>query len=187
MSARGCGSECRAARGGAAGAALLEALIAVAVVITITTSIALLIARSRQAVWAAGTQSSAVAAAQQKLEQLAALEWRVDGAGIRHSDDSTDLSLDPPAAGGAGLQSTPADSLDRNIPGAVDFLGADGTWRGGGSEPPPDTTFVRRWSIARYAADPDDTLVLTVLVVPLAGTARHGAARLQTMRTRIAR
>ena len=187
MSARSCGLECQAAREGAAGAALLEALIAVAVVIAITTSVALLIVRSRQAVWAAGAQSSAVAAAQQKLEQLAALEWRVDAAGTRHSDASTDLSLDSPAAGGTGLQSTPVDSLDRNVPGAVDFLGADGTWRGGGSEPPPDTTFVRRWSIVRYAADPDDTLVLTVLVVPLAGTAWHGAARLQTIRTRIAR
>jgi hypothetical protein len=187
MAARDGGGESGSGAAGAAGAALLEALIAVAVVVAITTSVALLIVRSRQAVWAAGAESSAVLAAQQKLEQLAALEWRVDAAGTRHSDASTDLSGDSPAAGGRGLQSTPVDSLDRNVAGAVDFLGADGTWRGGGSEPPPDTTFVRRWSIVRYAADPEDTLVLTVLVVPLAGTAWHGAARLQTVRTRIAR
>ena len=171
----------------AAGAALLEALVAVAVVVTITTGVALLIVRARQAVWAAGTHSSAAIAAQQKLEQLAALEWRIDARGGRSSDVSTDLSVDPPTAGGTGLQPTPADALDRNVPGCADFLDADGNWRAGGGAPPSGATFVRRWSIARYPADPDDTLVLTVVVVPLASAARHTSARLQTIRTRMAR
>ena len=169
---------------------MLEALIAVAVVITITTGVALLIVRSRQAVWAGGTQSSAVVAAQQKLEQLAALEWRIDAGGTRSSDFSTDLSVDPPATGatgGTGLRATAADALDRNVPGCADFLGADGTWRAAGGAPPSGATFVRRWSIARYPADPDDTLVLTVVVVPLAVSGRHTSARLQTIRTRTAR
>jgi hypothetical protein len=165
----------------------VEALIAVAVVIAITTGVALLIVRSRQAVWAAGTQSAAVVAAQQKLEQLAALEWRIDARGARSSDYSTDLSVDPPAAGGTGLQPTAADALDRNLPGCADFLAADGTWRAAGATPPSEAAFVRRWSIARYPADPDDTLVLTVVVEPLAGGGRHTSARLQTIRTRTAR
>jgi hypothetical protein len=165
----------------------VEALIAVAVVIAITTGVALLIVRSRQAVWAAGAQSLMVAAAQQKLEQLAALEWRVDASGARYSDTSTDLSIDPPAPGGTGLQETPADSLDRSVPGCADFLDADGSWRGGGADPPSAAAFVRRWSIVRYRPDLEDTLVLTVEVVPLAGGARLSSVRLQTIRTRTAR
>jgi hypothetical protein len=165
----------------------VEALIAVAAAIAITTGVALLIVRSRQAVWVAATQSSAVVAAQQKLEQLAALEWRIDAGGARSSDFSTDLSVDPPAASGTGLQATAADVLDRNVPGCADFLGVDGTWRASGAAPSSGATFVRRWSIAPYPADPVDTLVLTVVVVPLGGGGRHSSARLQTIRTRTAR
>lgn len=173
------------------GSSLVEALTAAAVIITISTGVALLIVRSTRAIWIAGVQSAAVIAAQQKLEQLTALEWRTDVAGIRRSDQSTDLSVDPPASSGSGLQSSPSGSLDRNIPGFADFVGRDGHWRGRGSAPVPGTAFVRRWSISAHPRDPADTLVLTVVVLPVAegpGAAMHPAAvRLQTIRTRTAR
>jgi hypothetical protein len=168
------------------GSSLPEALIAVAVVVAITTGVAHLIVRSRQAVWSAGTQSAAVAIAQQKLEQLSALEWRVDAGGIERSDRTSDLSGDPPGPGGSGLQLSPADSLDRNVPGFSDFLGSEGDWRGRGAEPAPGTAFIRRWSIAPYSRDSADTLVFTVVVVLPAGGPRP-AARLQTIRTRTVR
>jgi hypothetical protein len=173
------------------GSSLVEALTATAVVITICTGVALLIVRSTRAIWTTGAQSVAVVAAQQKLEQLSALEWRTDAAGVRRSDLSSDLSVDPPDAGGSGLQPSPADSLDRNTPGFADFVGHDGQWRGRGSAPTPGTAFVRRWSVVACPRNPADTIILTVVVLPVAdaaGRATHPAAiRLQTIRTRTAR
>jgi hypothetical protein len=168
------------------GSSLPEALIAVAVVVAITTGVAQLIVRSRQAVWSTGTQSAAVAIAQQKLEQLSALEWRVDARGVKRSDRISDLSIDPPGTAGSGLRASPDDSLDRNAPGFSDFLGPEGDWLGRGADPAAGTAFIRRWSIAPYSRDPGDTLVLTVVVVLPAGGARP-AARLQTIRTRTMR
>jgi len=173
------------------GSSLLEALTAAAVIITISTGVALLIVRSARAIWTAGVASAAVVVAQQKLEQLIALEWRTDVAGIRRSDQSSDLSVDPPASSGSGLQPSPSGSLDRNTPGFVDFVGRDGQWRGRGSVPVPGTAFVRRWSISAHPRDPADTLILTVVVLPVAevsaGIMHPAAVRLQTIRTRTAR
>ena len=173
------------------GSSLVEALTAAAVVITISTGVALLIVRSTRAIWTAGARSVAVAAAQQKLEQLTALEWRTDASGIRRSDLSSDLSVDPPAASGSGLQPSPSGSLDRNIPGFADFVGRDGQWRGRGSAPIPGTAFVRRWSVSAHPRDPADTVILTVVVMPVTEASDRatypGAVRLQTIRTRTAR
>jgi len=173
------------------GSSLLEALTAAAVIITISTGVALLIVRSTRAVWIAGVASAAAVVAQQKLEQLTALEWRTDAAGIRRSDQSSDLSVDPPASSGSGLQPSPSGSLDRNIPGFVDFVGREGQWRGRGSVPVQGTAFVRRWSISAHPRDPADTLILTVVVLPVAelsaGIMHPAAVRLQTIRTRTAR
>lgn len=173
------------------GSSLIEALTAATVVITISTGVALLIVRSTRAVWTAGAESAAIFVAQQKLEQLSALEWRIDANGVSRSDLTSDLSLDPPAAGGLGLQLSPGDALDRNTPGFADFVGPDGQWRGRGSTAASRTAFVRRWSVAAYPRDPSNTLVLTVVVLPVAeSTARAthpSAVRLQTIRTRTAR
>jgi hypothetical protein len=173
------------------GTALIEALIAAVVVISITTGVALLIVRSSRAVWMAGTQSAAAVAAQQKIEQLSALEWRFDASGVARSDSTTDLSIESSEASGSGLQPSPPDSLDRNTPGFVDFVAEDGRWRGRGAAPPSGAAFLRRWSITAYARDPAHTLVLTVVVLPIAeagGRATHPAAvQLQSVRTRTAR
>jgi len=170
-----------------AGSAIVEALIGVAVIVSVTTGVALLIVRSRQAVLASGSQSVAVAAAQQKIEQLCALEWSIDDRGLKRSDRSTDLSSDPPSPDGTGLLPTAADALEHDIPGSADYLGPGGAWRGKAPDEPREAAFVRRWSIVPFAGDADDTLVLTVVVLPIAGDARAPLARLQTIRTRTAR
>jgi hypothetical protein len=181
----------RGSRSPQSGSALIEALIAIAVLITVAASMAHLIVRSRRAVWAAGTQSAALSIAQQKLEQLTALEWRVDAAGVRHSDHTSDLSFDPPTDGGIGLQQSPPDALDRNLDGFADFVGTNARWVGRGAQPAAAAVFVRRWSVVPYDADPADTLVLTVVVLPVAdaagGLAGPASARLQTIRTRTMR
>jgi hypothetical protein len=162
------------------GSLLIEALTAAAVVITISTGVALLLVRSAVAVRDAGAQSMAVLFAQQKLEQLSALEWRIDSSGVSRSDVTSNLSVDPPDASGSGLQPSPPHTVDRNTPGFADFVGSD-----------QRISFVRRWSIVPHPGDPSNTIVVTVIVLP-AGKAAEAATnpdsvRLQTIRTRTAR
>jgi hypothetical protein len=162
------------------GSSLIEALTAAAVVITISTGVALLLVRSTAAVRDAGAQSTAILLAQQKLEQLTALEWRIDSSGVSRSDLTSNLSLDPPDESGSGLQPSPADALDRNTAGFADFVGAG-----------QRISFARRWSVAPYRGDPANTIVLTVIVLPVGKAsepaANPDAVRLQTIRTRTAR
>jgi hypothetical protein len=151
-----------------------------------------LIVWSRRAAWSAGVETTAVRLAAQKVEQLRALSWHVDSSGEAVSDTTTNLATDPPAVTGTGLQPSPGGTLDRNAPGFMDYVSADGQWRGTGSRPPPGAAFVRRWSIVPLAADAAHTLVLTVIVLPLAdvqgqrGRPARGAL-LQTITTRIVR
>lgn len=162
------------------GSLLIEALTAAAVVITISTGVALLLVRSTMATRDAGTQSAAVLLAQQKLEQLSALEWRIDSSGVSRSDVTSNLSVDPPDASGSGLLPSPADALDRNTPGFTDFVGPD-----------QRVSFVRRWSVAPYPGDPSHTIVVTVIVLPVGkafeAATSSDAVRLQTIRTRTTR
>lgn len=179
---------------GEAGSSLVEALVAASVVLTVAAGVAQLLIWSRRAVWGAGTETAAVSLAVEKLEQLRALEWRVDAAGIRHSDRTTNLSAAAPAANGTGLQRSPPGALARNTPGFMDFVAADGGWRGSGPGTPAGAAYVRRWSITPLEIDPDDTLILTVAVTPLAdvearasGSGGGHGARVQTIATRTAR
>ena len=162
------------------GSLLIEALTAAAVVITISTGVALLLVRSTVAVRDAGARSAAVLLAQQKLEQLSALEWRFDSSGVSRSDATSNLSVDPPDASGSGLQPSPGDTLDRNTPGFTDFVGPD-----------QRMSFIRRWSVVPHAGDPFNTIVVTVIVLPAAKAgataASSDAVRVQTIRTRTAR
>ena len=173
------------------GITLLDALVATAILVTVTTGVAGLLTWSTRAVAIAGTQTTAVWLAQQKLEQLAALEWSVDEEGLVRSDESTSVAVDPMRASGPGLRASPDSAIDVNTPEYMDFTGADGSWRGSAA-PRPGAAFVRRWSVVPLAGDPQNTLVLTVSVRPLS-QARRGSrqassgATLQTLRTRLLR
>jgi hypothetical protein len=50
----------------------------------------------------------------------------------------------------------------------VDYLDKYGTELGGGGNPPPTTVYVRRWAVQPLPTNPNNTLVLQVLVAPLA-------------------
>ncbi len=124
-----------------------------------------------------GQTSSAVLAVQ-KMEQLRSLTWGYaegpSGAvGAAITDLTTNLTIDPPAAGGAGLSPSPANSLDQNTAGYVDYVDALGNWVGTGGTPPPGTVYVRRWSIEPLPTNPNDTLVLQVRVIPARREARR--------------
>jgi hypothetical protein len=172
------------------GASLIEALIATALVCSTITGVAQLLLWSRRAVWSSGAETMAVVLAAQKLEQLRTLTWEIDANGQPITDGSTDLSTAEPSAGGSGLQVSPLGTLHENTRGFVDYLDSQGGWRGTGVEPPAGSAFVRRWAILPFAADPLNTLVLHVIVLPISdaavadGRRSSRAAHQTTIRTR---
>ena len=152
----------------AGGFGLLEVLISTGLIIGLAAGTAQLTVRSIDAMSDAGELTLGLLLAAQKMEQLRSLEWRHDAGGqVAVSDLTTDLSRDPPAAGGPGLRASPPDSLDRSAPGHVDYLDGRGAWVGTGSRPPTGTRFVRRWSIQAGQSPFVDLLVLDVVVLPL--------------------
>jgi len=182
------------------GFSLIEVLVAMVVMVPGVIGAAGLIAVAARSARDARLESTAVVLASQKLEQLRALEWNADdaGPGPAVSDTTTDLSRDPPAQGGLGLGQSPANALDRNVPGFVDFLDVSGRWVGTGNRPPPLATFIRRWAVTPLPAGPADSLALQVLVTTVTRDAQvvgralprrrlPGEALLVTVRTRISR
>ena len=174
------------------GFALLDALLATAVVITVTSGIATLLTWSTRAASSAGTQTIATLLARQKIEQLTALEWTVDRDGVLHSDDSASVAVDPMRETGPGLRPSLASTVDVATPDYMDYVAADGRWCGDRSPPAPGAAFVRRWSVVPLPSDPLHTLILTVSVRPLSEASRSSrvvssGATLQAVRTRLFR
>ena len=137
--------------------------------------------------------------AMQKLEELRALSWcvRPGPPAVPESDTSTDLAQSSPASGVTGLGTSPAGSLDRNMPGYVDYLDRTGAWVGTGTTPPSAALFVRRWSVAGLPGDDFNTLVLQVRVMSVAADVARAAVgshprlpgdtSLAVVRTRVSR
>jgi len=148
---------------GQSGFTLIETLLAVSMLTIAVVSVAnvmTLVARTSQGGAATGL---AVVLATQKLEQLRALTWGFDAAGIAASDLSTNVSVSPEQpTGGTGLSSSPPDALRRNVNGFCDFLDARGVVLTGGILP-AGTIYVRRWSI-RPLDDEGNGILLQVLV-----------------------
>ena len=93
-----------------------------------------MISFATRATWAARVQTTTTILASQKLEQIRALVWNV---GLRRNaivDSATDLGVDPPTGDGPGLRASPADTLDVNTAGYVDFLNTRGEWVGRGRQ-----------------------------------------------------
>ena len=174
----------------ARGTSLVDALVALSIVVTTITGMGHLLIWSRRTVWSTGAGSLATVFAERKLEQLRALQWHVDRQGRAVSDVTADLAQDPPDAGGAGLQPSPMGALHANVTGFVDYLDTNGVWRGNGIRPPPGAAFIRRWAIVPLATDPLHTLILHVVCFPVvddgngSGERSARAVHLTTIRTR---
>ena len=177
----------------ARGFSLVEAVIAVSVLAFGVSAVAQVVLASARANVASQQAAVVQQAARERMEQLRALAWTSDPSLVPVSDWSSDLTTTPArASGGVGLGVSPADTLLSNIAGYCDFLNARGAWVAGGTQAPPGTAFVRRWSVAPTDALAD-TLTLQVVVVPASaatGQAAVSAARgvngawLTDMRTR---
>ena len=132
--------------------------------------------------------------AEQKMEELRALTWGFDPQGLPVTDTTTDTSVSPEDPnGGSGLAPSPKSSLQENTPRYVDYIDRFGNKLGTGSTPPAGAIYVRRWSIEPLPTNPNNTLILQVLVTrTLArGDADNGSvarlpdeARLVTVKTR---
>jgi prepilin-type N-terminal cleavage/methylation domain-containing protein len=164
------------ARSPAAGFTLVEVLIALALLTTVSIAVARLFAVAATAGAAARDQTSTVILASAKLEQLRSLTWAYDPSAsspIPRSDTTANLSVDPPDDSGPGLMASPAGTLTSSMPPFVDYLDLQGRWVGNGTAPPSGAVFIRRWSVQPLPQDPYRTLILTVRVTTVAAEARR--------------
>ena len=149
------------------GFTLVETVIAISITAVALTALAQLFLIASQANADAGRSSFASVLATQKIEQLRSL--------------------------GADLVQQGQPSLSSNTSGACDFLDAYGQLLGAGTNPPPGTVYIRRWSVEPIPSDPD-TFVVQVAVFPAlrAGGADpagsdarpFGGAQIVTVKTR---
>ena len=148
------------------GFSFIEVMVALLLIMIVALGVAGLFAATVKSTHSARNQTSTTTLAEQKMEQLRSLTWGFDASGmyLPVSDTTTDLTLTPPTNAGAGLNPSPVDSLDSNTPGYVDYLDVRGQWVGTGGAPPGAAKFIRRWNIQPLPTNPNNTLVLQVLV-----------------------
>lgn len=183
-----------------AGIALIEALVAIALLASAVIALAGLLATAASATHRAHVVSTTAILASHKMEQLRSLAWSVDATGAATSDVRTDTAaLDASTtcravatSVGTGLSGSPAGALDADTAGYVDYVDGLGCGLGGGDYPPPGSVYVRRWSVTPLPASPDMALVLQVVVARYdSATAdgrslrsRPGSARLVSIKSR---
>lgn len=183
---------------GTRGFSLVETLVATALLATAIASSAHLFAMAIRSNMSAQRSTFAATLAQEKIEQLRALAWGFDEIGLPINDYETNTAVNPPEpTGGTGLSQSPTDSLSANVDGYVDYLDRDGSSLGGGTEAPAGTRFVRRWSVEPLPTNPNNTLILQVLVFSTGDRVDNGSgpvldrvrdeARLVTVKTRKSR
>lgn len=180
-----------------AGFSLIETIVASAILAVALTSLAELFAISIKANAVARNGGMTMILAVQKMEQLRSLTWGYDGSGLPISDLTTDTSVSPERpTSGTGLSPSPPDALRESTNGYVDYLDSNGNLLGGGTVPPAGSSYRRRWSIEPLPTNPDNTLILQVLVTRRfdRGAADQGSvvrlpeeARLLSVKTRKAR
>lgn len=179
------------------GFSIVEVVVSMGLLTVVSLGVAQLFALSTRANVVARSQTSTTTLAEQKMEQIRGLTWGfdVEGLGLPVSDTTTNLAMYPPAKNGSGLNPSPSDALEENKTGFVDYLDANGQWVGTGTVPPASAVYIRRWAILPLPTNPNNTLVIQVLVTPVAnenvraatGVARRrmrGDAVLTTVKTR---
>jgi hypothetical protein len=181
-------------RSGESGTTLVEVLVATLILISGVLTMAQMFTISTKSNMSSRHTTLTTVLADQKLEQLRALTWGFDLQGLPVSDFSTDTSVEPEVPnGGTGLQPSPSTALQENTPGYVDHMNVNGQIVGNAAQPPAAAVYTRRWSIEPLPTNPNNTLILQVLVTPLRdrGQADQGnvarlpdEARVITVKTR---
>jgi prepilin-type N-terminal cleavage/methylation domain-containing protein len=176
------------------GFSLLEVMIASGILATALIALAQLFVVALAANTSSRSTTYAAVLAEQKMEELRALTWGFDSSGLPITDTTTDTaSAEDNANGGTGLTPSPETALQKNTDGYVDHVDMFGNKVGGGPTPPEDAIYTRRWSIEPLPTNPNNTIVIQVLVTRnrARGAAEQGAvlrlpeeARLITVKTR---
>lgn len=179
---------------GDSGFSLVEVLVASGLLVTAVVTLAQLFGASTRSNLAARHTTYAAVLAEQKVEELRGLTWGFDTLGLPVTDTTTDTAVTPETStGGTGLSPSPASALQENTPGYVDYVDGFGNKLGTGAQPPADAIWTRRWSIQPLPTNPNNTVVIQVLVTRNRnrGSADQGAvarlpeeARIVTVKTR---
>lgn len=151
------------------GFSFVEVVIAMGLLTAVSLGVAQVFAMTGRANLVARGTTSTTAMAEQKMEQLRSLTWGFDlsGQGLPLSDTTSNIAVYPQTQGGTGLNPSPSDALQTNTPGFVDYLDTNGAWVGTGTTPPATAAYIRRWSIDPLPTNPNNTIVLQVLVIPV--------------------
>ena len=144
---------------------MVETLIATAILGVSLVSLAELFGIAAQANATAKNGGMTMILAAQKMEQLRGLTWGFDAVGVPLTDTATDTAQVPEAAtGGTGLSPSSTNTLQASTDGYVDYLDSGGRSLGGGSAVPMNTAYIRRWMVEPLPTNPNNTLILHVLV-----------------------
>jgi hypothetical protein len=181
-------------RSGESGTTLVEVLVSTLILISGVLTMAQMFTISTKSNMSSRRTTLTTVLAEQKLEQLRALTWGFDPQGLPVSDFSTNTAVEPESPnGGSGLQPSPPTALQENTPGYVDHVDVSGQIVGNAAQPPAAAVYTRRWSIEPLPTNPNNTLILQVLVTALRdrGQADQGnvarlpdEARMITVKTR---
>lgn len=177
------------------GFSLAETMVAVGLLATALVTLAQLFGMSTRSNIASRNMTYAAILAEQKLEELRSLTWGFDADGLPVSDTTSDTSVSPETpTGGTGLEPSPTSALQENTSKYVDYVDQFGNKVGtGGTSPPGSAIYTRRWSITPLPTNPNNTLIIQVLVTKHRdrGSADEGAvgrlseeARVITVKTR---
>lgn len=183
------------------GFSLIEVMMATALMAVALVSLAQLFAISTRNNIGARYSTMASILAEQKMEQLRGLTWGFDMLNLPLSDFSTNVAAFEAtgncaaanAGAAVGLTPSPTNTLQSNVNGYVDYVDQNGCGLGGGTVLPPNTMYIRRWSVEPLPTNPNNTLILQVLVTtrPDRGAADNGSvtrlpdeARLVSVKTR---
>lgn len=154
------------------GFTLIEALVALAVLLGSLLAMGPLVHGALGLTGRARTITTASVLASSKLEQLSALSRHVeiddDGALSLADDTTTNLTGVVPGAGGRGLQPGGDDTIWSSTAGFVEYLDAAGRSLGADAAAAAGARFVRRWSVSSRSAMSPDLLVLSVRVTSIA-------------------
>jgi hypothetical protein len=158
-------AECTATNASERGSTLIEVLVATMVMITGVLGMAQMFSLATTSNASSRANTFTTILAEQKLEQLRSLTWGFDVEGLPLSDFSTDTSVVPEDPdGGTGLSPSPVDALRSNTLGYVDHLDRHGAIIGNDEVPPAGTVYTRRWSVEPLPTNPNNTLIIQVLV-----------------------
>lgn len=147
------------------GFSIIESIFATGILATAVVALAQMFSISVQNNKNARTGSYAVALAEQKMEQLRGLTYGFDTIGLPLTDTATDTTQPTETPiGGTGLNPSPPGTLTANTNGYVDYIDQFGNILGGGTGVRNGTVYIRRWSIDPLPTNPNNTIVIQVMV-----------------------